>query len=128
MSNLPKALKTSAKERAEQRLRDYKFDGRRRRRIRLHWIMIRRGNRRVLRPAATTLQWARMFELPTRFLAKTRVGQHEVSTIFMGLDHGVMAVTDLVRSLITNRYFTEQDFAEALHEARRLQFDEGSHD
>jgi len=40
-------------------------------------------------PCSDLLTWAKWFEDdPARMVAKTKVGDQEVSTVFLGLDHG----------------------------------------
>jgi hypothetical protein len=34
------------------------------------------------------VEWAKSFEKKSRILAKTQVGEIEVSTVFLGIDHG----------------------------------------
>jgi hypothetical protein len=53
----------------------------------MHYILI---DRRVVE-CADLLQWAKWFELATkdgsRHIAKTDIGEHWISTVFLGLDH-----------------------------------------
>jgi hypothetical protein len=38
-------------------------------------------------PVDDLLEWARWFETADRVIAKTHVGEDEISTVFLGLDH-----------------------------------------
>lgn len=39
-------------------------------------------------PCANVLAWAAWFETADRIVAQTEVGRYEVSTVFLGVDHG----------------------------------------
>lgn len=57
-------------------------------RLQLHWVEV--NGRPMIEP--DLLKWAAWFEQSSkdgaRFVAKTQVGEYQVSTVFLGLDHG----------------------------------------
>ena len=55
-----------------------------------HYILVKRGNSKVITPATDVLVWARWFETAgeSRIVAKTNLPNDvRVSTVFLGLDH-----------------------------------------